>query len=77
LALGRTNAKNSWIQFRKVQRNRYRKTVGLANDQGPTTKGQQPGHAKFLNTSAEFFEPNAMQLHTACSMAFLRPISGT
>ena len=34
-------------------------------------------HAQFLNTSAEFFDPNAMQLHTACSIAFFRPTSGT
>jgi hypothetical protein len=30
-----------------------------------------------LNTSAEFFDPNAMQLHTACSICFLLPGSGT
>ena len=28
--------------------------------------------AQFLNTKAEFFDPNAMQLHTACSR-FLPP----
>ena len=28
-------------------------------------------------TSAEFFEPNPTQLHTACSIAVLRPMSGT
>ena len=45
--------------------------------QRPTTKGQRLLYATFLNTSAEFFDPNAMQLHTACSIAFLRPTSGT
>src|SRR5277367_5700997 len=32
---------------------------------------KRAGHyAQFLNTSAEFFDPNAMQLHTACSTVF-------
>ncbi len=35
------------------------------------------GYAVFLKTKAEFFDPNAMQLHTACSIAFLRPAAGT
>lgn len=35
------------------------------------------GYADFLNTKAEFLDPNAMQLQTACSMSFLRPVSGT
>ena len=34
-------------------------------------------YAIFLSTSAEFFDPNAMQLQMAYSIAFLRPISGT
>ena len=34
-------------------------------------------YATFLSTNAEFFDPNAMQLHTACSMAFFLPTSGT
>lgn len=34
-------------------------------------------YAAFRSTSAEFFEPNAMQLHTACSMAAVRPAFGT
>jgi hypothetical protein len=34
-------------------------------------------YATFLNTSAEFFDPNAMQLHTACSIACFRPALGT
>ena len=33
--------------------------------------------AQFLNTKAEFFDPKAMQLHTACSTDFFRPTSGT
>jgi hypothetical protein len=32
---------------------------------------------QFLSTKAEFFDPNAMQLHTACSTTFFRPASGT
>jgi hypothetical protein len=34
-------------------------------------------YAIILSTSAEFFDPNAMQLHTACSMVFFLPTSGT
>lgn len=34
-------------------------------------------YADFLSTSAEFFEPKAMQLHTACSIIFFLPVSGT
>jgi len=34
-------------------------------------------YTTFLSTSAEFFEPNAMQLHTACSIVFFLPGSGT
>jgi F420-dependent methylenetetrahydromethanopterin dehydrogenase len=30
-----------------------------------------------LSTSAEFFDPKAMQLHTACSIDFLLSTSGT
>ena len=37
----------------------------------------RPSHATFRNTSAEFFDPNAMQLHTACSIVFFRPASLT
>ena len=33
--------------------------------------------APFLNTTAEFFDPNAMQLQTACSIFFFLPGSGT
>ena len=31
----------------------------------------------FLSTTAEFFDPNAMQLHTACSISFFLPAFGT
>jgi hypothetical protein len=31
----------------------------------------------FLRTSAEFFDPNAMQLQTACSTIFFLPAAGT
>src|ERR1700719_1527404 len=31
----------------------------------------------FLSTRAEFFDPKAMQLHTACSICFFLPASGT
>jgi len=34
-------------------------------------------YATFLSTSAEFFDPNAMQLHTACSMVLFLPAAGT
>ena len=34
-------------------------------------------YADFLSTSAEFFDPNAMQLQTACSISFFRPASAT
>ena len=34
-------------------------------------------YTAFLSTSAEFFDPNAMQLHTACSILFVLPGSGT
>lgn len=34
-------------------------------------------YATFLSTKAEFLEPNAIQLHTACSIFFLRPGNGT
>jgi hypothetical protein len=34
-------------------------------------------HPRFFRTSAEFFDPNAMQLHTACSISTRRPASGT
>ena len=46
-------------------------------------RGFSPGvclilnYAQFLNTRAEFFDPNAMQLQTACSIACFRPASGT
>ena len=32
---------------------------------------------KALSTSAEFFDPKAMQLQTALAICFLRPTSGT
>ena len=38
---------------------------------------QATNQAQFRNTRAEFFDPNAMQLHTACSTGFFRPTSGT
>lgn len=31
----------------------------------------------FRSTSAEFFDPNAMQLHTACCTVFFLPGDGT
>jgi hypothetical protein len=33
--------------------------------------------APALSTRAEFFDPNAMQLHTACSTVFFLPAFGT
>jgi hypothetical protein len=37
-------------------------------------KKSQPAR---LRTSAEFFDPNAMQLHTACSIRLVLPALGT
>ena len=31
----------------------------------------------FLSTNAEFFDPNAMQLQTACAIIFFIPATGT
>jgi hypothetical protein len=33
--------------------------------------------AQLRSTNAEFFDPKAMQLQTACSIVFRRPTSGT
>ena len=34
-------------------------------------------YATFLSTNAEFFDPNAMQLQTACSIVLILPAAGT
>jgi len=43
-----------------------------------TRRGQrQATYTAVLSTNAEFFDPKAMQLHTACSIFFFLPASGT
>jgi len=39
--------------------------------------GTRDYESNFLKTNAEFFEPNAMQLHSAVSMRVSRPTLGT
>jgi hypothetical protein len=40
-------------------------------------RGESRIQCTLRSTSAEFFDPKAMQLHTAYSMATFRPASGT
>jgi hypothetical protein len=51
--------------------------VGFETGDDPLKPEIRSRQAAFLSTSAEFFDPNAMQLHTACSIIFFLPATGT